>query len=77
MSSSKATGSAGVAGVGFCEVLGIVFIVLKLVGVIDWSWWLVLLPIYAPWVIFLLGAVIVEVIFATIKYFIKRGKKDD
>ena len=29
---------------GFCELLTIVFIVLKLVGVISWSWWLVLLP---------------------------------
>lgn len=29
---------------GFTEVLTIVFIVLKLSGQIDWSWWLVLLP---------------------------------
>lgn len=29
-------------------VLGIVFLVLKLVGVIGWSWWLVLLPFYGP-----------------------------
>ena len=29
---------------GFAEVLTIVFIVLKLIGTINWSWWLVLLP---------------------------------
>lgn len=29
---------------GFTEALTIVFIVLKLMGVIAWSWWLVLLP---------------------------------
>lgn len=29
---------------GLIGVLGVIFIVLKLVGVIDWSWWLVLLP---------------------------------
>lgn len=29
---------------GFLEVLTIVFVVLKLSGKIDWSWWLVLLP---------------------------------
>lgn len=29
---------------GFTEVLTIVFIVLKLLGVISWSWWLVCLP---------------------------------
>lgn len=29
---------------GFTEALTIVFIVLKLIGTIGWSWWLVLLP---------------------------------
>lgn len=29
---------------GFTELLTIVFIVLKLIGTINWSWWLVLLP---------------------------------
>ena len=29
---------------GFTEVLTIVFIVLKLTGVINWAWWFVLLP---------------------------------
>lgn len=29
---------------GFTEVLTVVFIVLKLVGKIEWSWFLVLLP---------------------------------
>jgi hypothetical protein len=30
------------------DLLGIAFVVLKLCGVIDWSWWLVLLPLYGP-----------------------------
>lgn len=29
---------------GFCEFLTLIFIVLKVFGVISWSWWLVLLP---------------------------------
>ena len=29
---------------GFLTVLTIVFVILKLVNVITWSWWLVLLP---------------------------------
>lgn len=29
---------------GFTELLTVVFIVLKLMGIITWSWWLVLLP---------------------------------
>jgi len=33
-------------GVGLFGLLGLLFIGLKLTGYIDWSWWLVLLPIY-------------------------------
>lgn len=29
---------------GILEVLTIIFVVLKLVGVITWSWWIVFLP---------------------------------
>lgn len=32
------------SGVGFLAVLTIVFVVLKLTGTVNWSWWLVLLP---------------------------------
>lgn len=40
----------------FFDVLLIVFIVLKLVGVIEWSWWWVLSPIW-------IGALLVLVIY--------------
>ena len=33
-------------GIGFVGALTIAFIVLKLTGVIDWSWWWVLSPIW-------------------------------
>ena len=29
-------------------LLGVAFVVLKLVGVINWSWWLVTLPFWGP-----------------------------
>lgn len=45
-------------GIGICDVLAIVFIVLKLVGVISWSWWWVLSPIWIPIVLILILAVI-------------------
>lgn len=35
-------------GVGFLGLLSIAFIVLKLTGVISWSWWWVLLPLWGP-----------------------------
>lgn len=38
----------------FLSLLGLAFIVLKLVGVINWSWWLVLLPLYGEFVIAIL-----------------------
>lgn len=39
---------------GILEVLTLIFIVLKAVGVISWSWWLVLSPILLPFAIGLL-----------------------
>ena len=35
-------------GIGFTGLLAIVFIVLKLTGVIAWSWWWVLSPVWLP-----------------------------
>jgi len=35
-------------GVGFCGLLAIAFIVLRLCKVISWSWWWVLSPIWIP-----------------------------
>ena len=35
-------------GLSFLGLLTIVFIVLKLTGVIAWSWWFVLLPFWGP-----------------------------
>ncbi len=34
------------SGITFLQLLGVVFITLKLCGVIDWSWWLVTLPLW-------------------------------
>ena len=39
---------------GILEVLTIVFIVLKLTGIITWSWWLVLAPTLIPLAIVLI-----------------------
>lgn len=33
-------------GVGFFTLLGLLFIGLKLGGLIDWAWWVVLAPIW-------------------------------
>jgi len=40
------TSSSSSGGIGFIGLLTIVFIVLKLIGKIDWSWWWVLSPVW-------------------------------
>ena len=45
-------------GLGFGGLLGIVFIVLKLTGVITWSWLWVLSPVWVPLGLFLLILVV-------------------
>ena len=49
MSNSKSV------GLGFCDVLLIVFIVLKLIGVINWSWGWVLAPLWIPALLVVIG----------------------
>lgn len=51
------------SGIGFTGLLTIVFIVLKLCGIITWSWWWVLSPLWIStilWVIFVVIALLVE-----------------
>lgn len=42
-------------GLGLASVLAVIFVVLKLVGVISWSWVWVLSPIWISWI---LGALV-------------------
>jgi hypothetical protein len=39
---------ASTGGIGVCGALGIAFVVLKLCGILDWSWWWVLAPFWIP-----------------------------
>ena len=62
---SKENKTAVGGGVGFIGLLQIVFIVLKLCGVIGWSWWLVLLPLIIEFglvALLILGLVIFYII---------------
>lgn len=40
-------------GIGVAGLLGVVFVALKLTGVIDWSWWWVTAPFWLPIVVFI------------------------
>lgn len=49
-------------GIGFTDLLTVAFIVLKLCGVIAWSWWWVLSPLWISaigWVILLMIALLI------------------
>ena len=49
-------------GIGFGGLLTIVFIVLKLTKVIDWSWWWVTCPLWIPVALFVVLVIIVLLI---------------
>lgn len=51
-----------VHGVGFCGLLTIAFIVLKLIGKISWSWIWVLAPMWIPTALWILVIIIVFVV---------------
>jgi len=58
---------------GIAEILTIIFVVLKLVGVISWSWWVVFLPL-----IIALGLYVLSIAISVMGLFrmSRRIKKD-
>jgi hypothetical protein len=63
--------SSSNSGIGFFPILGLIFIVLKLTGFIDWSWYLVTLPIWGGLVLSIIILLVVHQIFLR-----KRSKKN-
>jgi hypothetical protein len=57
MSNGSSSSSSG--GIGFAGLLTIVFITLKLLGKITWSWWWVLSPLWISFVV--VGTVIIAI----------------
>lgn len=49
-------------GIGFDGLLTIVFITLKLLNVIDWSWWWVLSPMWIPCIIIAVLTIIIKLL---------------
>lgn len=63
MSDRSSSSSSG--GIGFVGLLTIVFITLKLLGYIDWSWWWVLSPI---WIATIIVVLVLGVVFAVLAW---------
>lgn len=58
-------------GLGFMQALFLVLLVLKLTGVIDWSWWLITLPLWGPLAIILLALIGVGIL-ALVAYILEK-----
>lgn len=50
-------------GVGFPSLLGLLFIGLRLAGLIDWPWWVVLSPIWGQLAVLMACFVILGVVY--------------
>lgn len=54
-------------GISFTSLLAVAFIVLKLIGYIDWSWWWVLSPLWLPLVVGITIIFVASIIGAFLK----------
>lgn len=58
---NRNSGAAG-GGITLSGLVFIVFLVLKLCNVIDWSWWWVTAPLWIPFAIFVVICVVVFIV---------------
>ena len=66
------------SGISLSGLTFIVFLVLKLCGVIDWSWWWVTAPLWGPFALLIAGLfiyIIIAVIIALVHYCIRKRKE--
>ena len=54
-------------GIGFTGLLTIVFIILKLLGKIDWSWWWVLSPLWITFLLCILIFILMVIVIGIMK----------
>jgi len=61
--------SSSFFGLGFLQILTVVFIILKILEKITWSWLWVLSPLWMPWIVILAFIFIVLIIVVLFKIF--------
>jgi hypothetical protein len=66
--------SGPASGIGVLGLLGVAFIVLKLINIIDWSWWYVTLPFWIEFAI-PIGIAAIWLVVWLILRFTKNAKK--
>lgn len=68
-----ASTSSSSSGIGICGATFIVFLVLKLLGKITWSWWWVTAPLWIPTIIVVILLLIILAIYLSRK--LSKGKE--
>lgn len=71
MTGNATNGTNTGGGIGLSGTVFVVFLILKLVGVIDWSWWWVTAPLWGS-VLIWLAVVVVILVVALIAAAVKR-----
>ena len=64
---SKSNTESG--GMGVVDALGILFVALKLLGIIDWSWWWVTLPFWGGFALAILALAVISICVVVILWF--------
>ena len=72
MNENRNNGASAAGGIGFCGLLAIAFIVLKLTGFIEWSWLWVLAPLWIP-AAFALAVITIVLVIVLVKELTKGG----
>lgn len=49
-------------GIGLCILAGITLMVLKLGGIIGWSWWWVTIPFWGPFALLILALLLIVIL---------------
>jgi len=57
----SSTGGVGVAG-----LLGLLFVALKLIGIITWSWWWVTAPFWIPFALAVAVAIVAGIVLVLV-----------
>jgi Flp pilus assembly protein TadB len=60
---SEKNNNSSNGGIGFAGLLTVAFIVLKLCGVIAWSWWWVLSPIWISFLFVIAILIVIGIIY--------------
>lgn len=64
------------SGLSFSTILFLIFLVLKLTNVIDWSWWWVIAPLWINCIIFLIFVGGLYTFYQILRYYNKNKLKN-